>query len=65
MSHLHLLKNITKVSQYSFNIKLNKYIYTSLAELVQRLPSKQMIIGSSPVRCVKNNYILFSFTLFL
>jgi hypothetical protein len=53
MSHLHLLKNITKVSQYSFNIKLNKYIYTSLAELVQRLPSKQMIIGSSPVRCVK------------
>ena len=28
-------------------------MYTSLAELVQRLPSKQMIIGSSPVRCVK------------
>ena len=26
---------------------------TSLAELVQRLPSKQLYIGSSPIRCLK------------
>ena len=26
-------------------------IFTSLAELVQRLPSKQKFIGSSPIRC--------------
>ena len=26
-------------------------MYTSLAELVQQLPSKQKYIGSNPIRC--------------
>ena len=34
------------------------YNFTSLAELVQRLPSKQKFIGSSPIICLKFNYML-------
>ena len=41
-----------------FNIKLNFVI--SLAKLVKRLPSKQLIIGSNPIRCNKINFIKFN-----
>ena len=35
-----------------YTFKFEDYL-TSLAELVQRLPSKQKFIGSSPIRCFK------------
>ena len=50
-------KNFLKFCLIILNC-LKKYIVylklTSLAELVQRLPSKQMFIGSIPIRCFKN-----------